>query len=155
MASFQQQIRHNPCFGCGHDNPQGLGINSYWSESHPDIALCEFTPQAHHTAGSVKFINGGILATIIDCHCVCTAIAHAYQTEHRNIGSSPAIWFATGSLNLSYKRPAPLTQPVLLKAWVTKVEKQKTFIECELFSGEKLCVTATLVAVKVDEQWMK
>ena len=60
-------------WGCGGKNEHGLCIKSYWDE---DETVCTFRPDAHHIAypGS---LNGGIIATIIDCHCVNTAISVA------------------------------------------------------------------------------
>ena len=66
---FQEQIPNNHCFGCGPQNRQGLKIQSYWSGENQSV--CDFTPLPHHSAGPLHFLNGGIISTIIDCHCVC------------------------------------------------------------------------------------
>ncbi|BFM06165.1 hypothetical protein [Halioxenophilus aromaticivorans] len=105
MTSSQQQKAHNPCFGCGTENTAGLGINSYWSDSDEQLAICQFQPLKQHVAGSKKFVNGAIIATVVDCHCVCTAMADAYRRANRGIGTSPALWYATASLQVNYLRP--------------------------------------------------
>ena len=84
-------------------NAYGLRIKSYWSG---DEAVCTWDPKPYHTAGPKHVLNGGIIATVIDCHCICTAIAAAYRAEGREIGTEPMIWYATGSLQVTYRRQA-------------------------------------------------
>ena len=71
MAAFQDQIPDNFCFGCGADNPDGLHLKSEWEG---DIAVARWTPWPSHAAGPKHILNGGIIATLLDCHGVCTAI---------------------------------------------------------------------------------
>ncbi|MGL4650042.1 MAG: PaaI family thioesterase, partial [Caldilineaceae bacterium] len=154
-AAIQDQIGGNHCWGCGPLNPQGLQIKSYWQgplDGQP-VATCTFQPQQQHMAGPTHVVNGGILATVIDCHCVCTAIAAAYAAEGRAIGDisggAPELWYATGSLNLTYLRPTPIDQPSHLEARVVAVEGKRTTVVCTLTAGGKECVRAELVAVRV------
>jgi hypothetical protein len=95
-AAFQDQITDNFCFGCGPTNQQGLRIKSYWDG--PNESICTYQPESHQNAGSKQFLNGGIIATLIDCHCICTAIAYAYRDEGREIGSSPGNGIADGEI---------------------------------------------------------
>ena len=69
---FQNLIHGNHCFGCGPENDLGLRIKSYWDGKNQSI--CRFIPEKHHCAGPAEYLNGGIISTIIDCHCICTAI---------------------------------------------------------------------------------
>ena len=110
---FQDQIEGNHCFGCSPINPLGLQIKSSWDE---DVSRCEFHPLPHHCAAPTKFLNGGIMATIIDCHCVCTAIAQGYKKADREIGSGDAIWYATSKLDLIYKRAVAIDLTVFMEA---------------------------------------
>src|SRR5262245_26277303 len=82
--TFQDQIPDNFCYGCGPGNLVGLRIRSIWAGNE---ALCIFQPAPYHAAGPRHILNGGIIATLIDCHAVGTAIAHAYCAERRAIGS--------------------------------------------------------------------
>src|SRR4030042_3439238 len=93
QAAFQDQIPDNGCWGVGPSNVHGLRIKSYWVGEE---SVCAFQPQPHQTAGPPHILNGGILASLIDCHCVCTSIAAAYRAENRAIGSHPLIWHVTG-----------------------------------------------------------
>ena len=104
-TAFQDLIPDNGCYGCGPANPHGLRIKSVWEGEE---AVCVYRPEPHQSAGPPQFLNGGIIATLIDCHSVCTAIAHAYRAEGRPIGSAPHIWCVTANLNVTYLRPTPL-----------------------------------------------
>ena len=72
---FQDHWKHNHCWGCGADNDHGLKIKSIMSD---DGAICTWMPAPYHKAGPDNVLNGGIIASIFDCHTSCTAIADAY-----------------------------------------------------------------------------
>lgn len=150
--SFQEQMIEHHCWGCGTLNAQGLQIKSYWSG---DEAVCTWQPAAHYMAGPKQVLNGGIIATVIDCHSVCTAIAGAYRAENRAIGSDPLIWCVTGALNIDYLRPTQIDTAVTLNATIEKVAEKKTHVKCTLFSGGKACVRAKVVAVRVPLSWVE
>jgi acyl-coenzyme A thioesterase PaaI-like protein len=151
MEPFQDKIPGNHCFGCGPQNPKGLRIKSYWSGEK--TSECRFMPSPHHSAGPLQYLNGGIIATIIDCHCVCTAIAQRYRDEGREVGEGEKIWYVTGALELSYKKPVLLNREVLLKATVAETTEKKTVLKCTLFSQGEACVESSLVAIRVPRDW--
>jgi acyl-coenzyme A thioesterase PaaI-like protein len=148
--AFQDQIPDNFCYGCGPGNPVGLRIRSIWAGNE---ALCVFQPAPYHSAGPCHILNGGIIATLIDCHAVCTAIAHAYRTESRVIGSVPTIWYATASLVVRYLRPAPIDRLVAVRARVVEARPRRTTLECSLSADGVECVRAEVVAVRVPATW--
>ena len=116
--AFQDQMPDNHCWGCGADNPAGLHLKSYWDG---ELAVAQWTPSDEFAAGPRHFLNGGIIATLLDCHGVCTAVADAYQRERREIGTEPEIWHATVSLSVDYLRPTPIDEVVQLSARVVIV----------------------------------
>lgn len=148
--AIQDQIPHNYCWGCGPLNPDGLQIKSYQDGAE---SVCTFTPWPAHMAGPTHVVNGGIIATLIDCHSICTAIAHLYSAEERAIGSAPEIWCATASLNVDYLRPAPLGQPLTLRAHVVGAEGRRVTVFCTLQAGGQECARAEVIAVRVRESW--
>ncbi|MEL6821030.1 MAG: PaaI family thioesterase [Calditrichota bacterium] len=148
---FQDQMSGNHCFGCGTDNENGLQIKSYWSSEKE--STCIFHPKPHHAAGPQQYMNGGISATVIDCHTVCTATARHYRDEGREIGSGDLIWCVTASLELQYKKPVLIDKPVKLIARLEKEEGKKTYLSCELYSDDTLCITATVLAIRVSDKW--
>jgi acyl-coenzyme A thioesterase PaaI-like protein len=148
--AFQDQIPDNFCYGCGPGNPVGLRIRSIWAGNE---ALCVFQPAAYHSAGPRHILNGGIIATLIDCHAVCTAIAHAYRAESRAIGSVPEIWYATASLAVHYLRPTPIDRLVAVRARVVETSLRRTTLACSLAADGVECVQAEVVAVRVPATW--
>ena len=85
--AFQDQYldARADCWGCGRNNADGLHVKSYWDG---DEAIANFTADPEHT-GHKGVLNGGIIATLMDCHCMGLAMARAYRTEDRQINSQP------------------------------------------------------------------
>ena len=150
--AFQDQIPDNLCYGCGPSNHDGLRIKSFWEG---DESICVYQPERFHSAGPPQFLNGGIIATLIDCHSVGTAIANAYRMENRPIGSAPHIWCVTVNLNVTYLRPTPIGLPVTLRARVTEAGPKKTLMQCRLYSNSDECARGEVLAVRVPNSWRK
>lgn len=148
---FQDYWEKNKCWGCGSGNEHGLHLKSYWSGEE---SVSAFIPSAHHKAGPDDYLNGGIIATIIDCHSICTAIADAYREERRELNSKPFIWYVTASMKIDYHKPTPIAETVILRARVQKREGKKTVVACELYSKDVKCAQAEVLAVRVTpERW--
>jgi acyl-coenzyme A thioesterase PaaI-like protein len=148
--AFQDQMRDNFCWGCGADNPSGLQLKSHW---HGDLALARWQPSPEHAAGPRHLLNGGVIATLLDCHAVGTAIADAYRSEGRSMRSEPEIWYATASMNVEYLRPTPLDDAVELTARVTARDDRSTTLDCVLSAASKERARATVRAVRVPNEW--
>ncbi len=135
------------CFGCGALNAYGMQIRSYW-EDGSDVGICHWMPKPHHQGGE-DFVNGGVIATIIDCHAVNTAIAWLYRLEGRGMDSAPPIHCVTASLHVDYLRPTPLGQPIVLRATPTAVEGRRVRVTCALLSGGRETVRGEGVFARV------
>jgi acyl-coenzyme A thioesterase PaaI-like protein len=145
--SFQEQSSVLHCHGCGADNEKGLQIRSYWDG---DEAVCEWRPESHHCGGSKQIVNGGIVATLIDCHSLNLAIAHAYKSEGRPIGSVPKIGYVTGNLNVSYLRPTPIDEALRLRAKILKIEGRKTWVSCTLSAAGEIRATGEVLGIRIE-----
>jgi acyl-coenzyme A thioesterase PaaI-like protein len=139
------------CWGCGPDNEHGLQIKSFWDGQQ---GLCTWQARPHHHAAP-GVLNGGIIASIIDCHSIWTAIAATYQAEGRDWRSEPPIWYVTGSLHITYLRPTPIAEPVTLRAVVSELGPRKAVVQCALLSGELECARGETVAVRVAPDWLR
>jgi acyl-coenzyme A thioesterase PaaI-like protein len=148
--SIQEQLPAHLCFGCGTSNEKGLRIRSYFRGSE---SVCTFEPGPEHAAGPPHVLNGGILATVIDCHAVCTAIASAYESEGRPIGSEPVIWCVTASLSVDYRRPTPIDAPLVLRARVRESQGRKIFVEVEATSRGEDVARSSVLAIRVPDDW--
>ena len=143
---YPEEFSH--CYGCGHLNEHGLQIKSYWDEKNKESTL-KFTPRTYHTAFP-GFVYGGLLASIIDCHGTATAAA-AYDNENRDFGSNPPIRFVTASLKVDYKKPTPLNVELTLRGKTTEIKERKIIVDVEVYANEQLCVTGTVIAVKIPD----
>jgi acyl-coenzyme A thioesterase PaaI-like protein len=132
------------CWGCGRNNPHGLQIKSYWEN---DEVVCTWQPKGYHLAFP-GVLNGGIIATLIDCHSLNTAVAAAYRAAGREMGSDPLLGYVTGSLHVNYLRPTPMEKPVTLRAHVKAMSDSKIIVACSLFADGKECATGEVVAVR-------
>lgn len=148
--AFQDQYldARADCWGCGRNNPDGLYIKSYWDG---DEAVAHFMPQAQHT-GHKGVLNGGIIATLMDCHCMGLAMADAHRSEGRPIGSQPLITYVTASLKVDYLKPTPLSEkPVELRARVERTEGRKTWMSCSLYADGQETARGEVLGVRIAE----
>lgn len=142
---IQDFLEGNICFGCGKDNPDGLQIKSFWIN---DVCHCLWN-SAPKYQGWTNILNGGILATLIDCHTMGTAISHAYRLENRSYDTEPVYKYATGSMQIKYLKPTPNDQEVDLRATVKEVKGRKTVVLCEVWVGDVQTAESEVIAIRV------
>ena len=139
------------CYGCGRNNKEGLQIKSYWEN---DESICIWTPKKHLMAGK-DILCGGVVATLIDCHCLNTAIATAYKISNRELGTNPFLPYATGEFQMKLIKPIPLKKSITLKAKVEKISENKMIVSCSLFSDDRICAKGHITAIKVSDNFWK
>lgn len=132
------------CYGCGKNNEQGLQLKSYWDDEE---TVATWMPKPHHTAFP-GILNGGIIATIIDCHGTGTANAAAHKAEGSD-GSH--FMYVTSGLSIRFLRPTPIDKPITLHGRVTDNSGSKITVECSLYSGEDKCATGEVYTVRVSQ----
>ena len=148
MPDFSQpslQERYAPglvCFGCGPANPQGLHIRSF---ADGESVVAEWTPSPHHEAFP-GVLNGGIIGTLLDCHCNWAATWHLMQKA--GLAHPPCT--VTADYAITMRRPTPTNGPVTLRARVIDAAEDRATVEGTLEAGGKVCATCrgTFVAVK-------
>jgi acyl-coenzyme A thioesterase PaaI-like protein len=86
------------CFACGHRNESGLKLTF---RRDGDRIVADYTPSERYQ-GFPGVLHGGILATMLD------------ETMSRT-GALRRQWLMTGKLDIRYRRPAPIDQP--LRVW--------------------------------------
>jgi acyl-coenzyme A thioesterase PaaI-like protein len=150
VTAFQDQMPDNFCWGCGPGNPDGLQLKSEWEGP---VAVARWTASSAHAAGPRHVLNGGIIATVLDCHGVCTAIADAFRREDRPIGSAPDIWFATTAMRVEYLRPTPIAAELRLVGSVRDAVDHRAAVECTLEADGKVRARAVVESVRVPDEW--
>ncbi len=133
------------CFGCGRHNPKGWHIQTRWDGKE---GILRFTPDKDHAAYP-GIVYGGLIAGIIDCHSIGTAVAAMYDAEERKPGTAPLILCVTGNLNVTYLKPTPLGPELLLKAVVKEISAKKATVVCSLYAENETCAKAEVIAIRV------
>ena len=146
---YPEELSH--CYGCGRHNAQGLQLKSYW-DGEESVAL--FQPEDKHTAVP-GFVYGGLIASLIDCHCTGTAAAAAYRAQDRAMDTAPAIRFVTASLHVDYLAPTPIAAQLEVRGTVTEITPKKVIIEAKVLANGKICAKGKVVAVHLPESMLK
>jgi acyl-coenzyme A thioesterase PaaI-like protein len=132
------------CYGCGRLNEHGLQIKSFWDG---DETVCTYTPRDYHIA-IPGYVYGGMIASLIDCHCTGTAAAAAYKAEGRSMDTQPPFRYVTASLKVDYLKPTPLGVPLEVRARVKEIKTRKVVMEAWLSAEGQVCAQAEVVAIQ-------
>ncbi len=151
MKAFQDYYPENlaHCYGCGSLNTLGHQIKTYWDGEE---TVTRFTPEPHHTA-IPGFTYGGLLASLIDCHCTGTAAAAMYRSENREMDSLPAFRFVTGSLHVDYLKPTPIAGELEIRGRVKEIKGRKVIVEATVLAAGVPTARGEVVAVQMPESF--
>jgi acyl-coenzyme A thioesterase PaaI-like protein len=133
----------NACFGCGPANQQGLGIKSF---VEGDEVTCSWQPQPMHQAFP-GVLSGGIIGTLLDCHCNWAAAYHLMQQQ--GIDAPPCT--VTAEYSIKLRRPTPTGKPVELRAQLVEIDGNRARISGTLTANGRICATCDGLFVAVEE----
>ena len=134
---------YKDCFGCGPENLKGLQIKSFWDGKQ---AICRWKAEPHHN-GAKGILNGGIIASLIDCHSFWTALAATYHNERRQFGDGKPIKMVTASISVRYIHPIMIDSEVELKAHLAKVGNRSKVVLCSVYADGKECAQGEVTLV--------
>ena len=145
MAARSLQEQYAPrsiCFGCGPANERGLHIRSF---VEGDEVVARFRAEPHHAAFE-GILCGGIIGTLLDCHCNWTAAYELMKAAGEN--EVPAT--VTADYAITLKRPTPVDAELVLRARPVSLEGRRCVVEGTLEAAGKVCATCrgTFVAVE-------
>ena len=142
--SLQEQFApENRCWGCGPANAEGLHIRSF---VRGEEVVAEWQPQQKYEAFP-GVLNGGIIGTLLDCHCNWTAAWHLMRALQRD--RPPCT--VTADYAIKLLRPTPSGGPVFLSAKVTEASGSRATVDGTLTAGGKVCATCRGTFVAVEE----
>lgn len=132
----------NSCWGCGPANPEGLRIRSFPNNGE---VVAQWEPQKKYEAFP-GVLNGGVIGTLLDCHCNWTAAYHLMKRA----GAEHPPCTVTAEYAIKLLRPTPTAGPISLSAHVVEVTDDRATIEGTLAAAGKVCATCrgTFVPVK-------
>lgn len=107
--------------------------------------VAEWKPEAKYEAFS-GVLNGGVIGTLLDCHCNWTAAWHLMNRA----GTDHPPCTVTADYAIKLLRPTPTNGSVFLAAKVVESTDNRATVEGTLSAGAKVCATCrgTFVAVK-------
>ena len=132
----------NSCWGCGPANAEGLRIRSF---PKGDEVVAEWKPEPKYEAFP-GVLNGGIIGTLLDCHCNWTAAYHLMK----RLGLDHPPCTVTADYAIKLLRPTPTDKPIRLVGRVVESSDDRAVVEGELIAHDKVTATCrgTFVAVK-------
>ncbi len=125
---------HGWCFVCGTENPHSIGITMWVDDD--GVLTSEFTLTEAHQ-GPPGHTHGGCSAAILDeAMGLCV-----WAAGHKVLAAN---------LEVNYRKPLPLHQPLTLEARITQMDERKIFSAGEIkltdstvtVSGSGLCTSA-------------
>jgi acyl-coenzyme A thioesterase PaaI-like protein len=121
-----------------------MQIKSHWDRQTSE-AVCTYTPRANQI-GVPGFVYGGLIASLIDCHCIGTAFA-AWEAE-KGVQDTDRR-FVTAALHVDYLRPTPLGVQLELRARPTEIGARKVVVAATLSANGEVCARGEVVAVRI------
>ena len=125
-------LSESMCFGCGQNNPIGLKLDFQWDGK---TVKAEFTPTKVYQ-GWPGVVHGGIITSMLD-----EAMAYAARFEGINC--------VTGKMQIKFKRPAVIDEPLIIAGKVTKKGKRWIWTKASVSSRD-----GTLVADGIATQFV-
>lgn len=129
------------CFGCGPANAEGLQLKSFVDGEQ---LVASFQPEAKHQAFE-GMLNGGIIGSLLDCHCNWMAAWHLMQRQQ--LDAPPCT--VTAEYTIKMLKPTPIASPIELRAWVIESGERRAKIGGSLKAGGEITATCEGVFVAV------
>lgn len=107
---------HGSCFVCGTDNPHSIGVTWYLNDNGDIHAEMVFS-KAHQ--GPPEYVHGGASAAVLDEAMGAAVWKSGYAVVAVN-------------LEINYKQPVPLGQPVVITARIAEVHPRKILTTSEM-----------------------
>lgn len=128
----QRQIFSDSVVG-GAANPMGLGAQ-LWRDG--DVACLRVT-LGKAFEGAPRRAHGGVVAALLDEVMGLTNIIHGSMSF-------------TAQLDITYHAPTPVGEPIVARAWLTRREDRKHFVEATLHADDLLVASATALFIAMD-----
>ena len=109
---------HTNCFGCGRDNPRGLGLEM---RVEGETLTADFTPAPHHE-GWRGILHGGIIC----------ALLYEIMENWGCLNGAPTM---ARSVNARLIKPAPIGRPLTATAWLKSRNGRELRVSARITGG--------------------
>ncbi len=136
---MNQQPVSRTCFVCGVENPAGLHMRFYETDTEPAQVVAEYTVPAHFQ-GYPGVVHGGIIASMLD-----------EVTSRTIFRGSPTRFVVTAKLAVRYRKPVPVETPLRLTGRVVEDKGRVITVAGEILGPDGTLLAeaeATLVEVE-------
>ena len=140
---------YSHCYGCGRLNASGMHIKSFWEG---DESLCRFTPALHQSGGFPGNIYGGLIASVIDCHCAGTAAAAKHRENGCQLGEKSLPRFVTASLKVDFLKPTPMGKELEIRAKVLEIKNRKVTLSAVVIAEGIVTAKGEAIMVQLPEE---
>ena len=140
---------YSHCYGCGRLNTSGMHIKSFWDG---DESLCRFTPALHQSGGFPGNIYGGLIASVIDCHCAGTAAAAKHRENGCHLGEKSLPRFVTASLKVDFLKPTPMGKELEIRAKILEIKNRKVTLSAVVIAEGITTAKGEAVMVQLPEE---
>jgi acyl-coenzyme A thioesterase PaaI-like protein len=134
---MNQQPVSRQCFVCGVDNPAGLHMRFYETDTIPVSVVAEYTVPVHFQ-GYPGVVHGGIIATMLD-----------EVTSRTIFKGNPPRYVVTARLSIRYRKPVPVEVKLRLTGRVVE-DKGRVITVAGEIQGPDGAVLAEAEAVVVE-----
>jgi uncharacterized protein (TIGR00369 family) len=125
------------CFGCGRQNPIGLKLTFF---EDGEYVSAPWTPLREHQ-GYQGIVHGGLISTVLD-----EVMSWAIYTRK--------LWAVTGSINVRFRKPVNVGEPLTARAWVASVTGRKVDVRAQLVrdSDGQVLAEGSALFIRVPEE---
>ena len=106
---MQKQPNSRMCFVCGMQNP--IGLKAFFYQDEEGRVVAHFTGKEEHQ-GYPGAMHGGIVTALLDEVIARVAIAQ------------DLLWGVTAKLEVRFRHPVPLEQPLTLVGEITRLRRR-------------------------------
>lgn len=126
---MSELVNDGYCFGCGPQNPIGLGLTFHWNG---EVYETQWTPKREHQ-GWADRVHGGLLALVLD-----EALSRAALETH-------GLDWVTAELTIRLHAPAAIEEPLHISAWIVSARPRLIVCagEVRTEAGRRLIVSGT------------
>ncbi len=142
IKSNASNIHSKFCFGCGSDNPSGLGLNIQFDDCIKEVRGIIQIPEKHCSIKGLA--HGGIIATILDeiQGALCQYLGHPVMTH---------------KIEVTYTKIAHPKQDIRIRAWLSKTRKRRLYTRATLHNEKNELIASSRASFYIfsEKLWRK